>query len=153
MHAMTAAHRTLPLNSVVRVTNPVTRHSAIVRITDRGPFITGRVLDLSLAAAQAVDVWRAGVARVRIEVLETPAPIDSGGRWCVQIGALQSADEAAELKARLQARYHGAKILQFTGPTGEWLRVRVAEDDKHRAASLAAETKVDEGAVFLVRLD
>ena len=82
----------------------VTRRSAIVRIIDRGPFITGRVLDLSLAAAQAVDVWRAGVARVRIEVLETPAPIDNGGRWCVQIGAFQSADDAAELKARLEER-------------------------------------------------
>ena len=46
-----------------------------------------------------------------------------------------------------------AKVLQVTGPTGEWLRVRVANDDKHRATSLAAETKVDEGAVFLVRLD
>lgn len=152
MHAMTAAHRTLPLNSLVRVTNVSTHHSAIVRITDRGPFIKGRMLDLSLAAAQAVDVWRAGLARVRIEVLETPAPIDRGGRWCVQIGAFQSADDAAELKEKLQARYHGAKVLQFTGPTGEWLRVRVSDDDKHRAESLAAETRVDEG-VFLVRMD
>ncbi|HZU22991.1 MAG TPA: septal ring lytic transglycosylase RlpA family protein, partial [Terriglobales bacterium] len=153
MHAMTAAHRTLPLNSLVRVTNLATRRSAVVRITDRGPFITGRVLDLSLAAAQAVDVWRAGVAKVRIEVLETPAPIDRGGRWCVQIGAFQSADEAAELKARLQRRYRQAQVLQFTGPTGEWLRVRVSDDDKRRAQALAAETKVDDGAVFLVRLD
>ena len=153
MHAMTAAHRTLPLNSLVRVTNIATHRSAIVRITDRGPFIKGRMLDLSLAAAQAVDVWRAGLARVRIEVLETPAPIDRGGRWCVQIGAFQSAGDASELKEKLQARYHTTKVLQFTGPTGEWLRVRVSDDDKHRAESLAAETKVDEGGVFLVRLD
>lgn len=153
MHAMTAAHRTLPLNSVVRVTNVATHHSAIVRITDRGPFIKGRMLDLSMAAAQAVDVWRAGLARVRIEVLETPAPIERGGRWCVQIGAFQSTDDATELKEKLQARYHTAKVLQFTGPTGEWLRVRVSDDDKQRAESLAAETKVDEGGVFLVRLD
>src|SRR5205807_7458756 len=54
MNAMTAAHRTLPLNSLVRVTNPQTGHSAVVRITDRGPFIGERMLDLSLAAAKAV---------------------------------------------------------------------------------------------------
>lgn len=153
MHAMTAAHRTLPLNSTVRVTNVATGHTAIVRITDRGPFITGRVLDLSLAAAKQLDVWRPGVARVRIELLETPAPVESGGKWCVQIGAFQTAEDAARLKEKLQARYHTAKVLQFTGPTGEWLRVRVSEDDKHRAESLAAETRTSEGGVFLVRLD
>src|ERR1051326_1568082 len=87
MHAATAAHRTIPLNSVARVTNLANGRSTMVRITDRGPFIEGRILDLSLAAAQEIDVWRPGVAKVKVEVLEAPAPIDSGGRWCVQIGA------------------------------------------------------------------
>jgi len=62
MHAMTAAHRTYPLGSIVRVTNVKTGHAALVRITDRGPFIPGRVLDLSLAAARKVDIWQPGVA-------------------------------------------------------------------------------------------
>jgi rare lipoprotein A len=153
MHAMTAAHRTLPLNSLVLVINVATGKSAVVRITDRGPFIRGRMLDLSLAAAKAVDVWRPGVARVRIEVLETPAPIDRGGRWCVQIGAFDDVAEASHLKEKLEARYRSVRVLQFTGPTGEWLRVRVSDDDKHRAESLAAETHVENGGVFLVRLD
>ena len=74
MHAMTAAHRTLPLGSIVRVTNLKTGHTALVRITDRGPFIPGRVLDLSLAAARKVDVYQPGVAEVRVEVMQTPAP-------------------------------------------------------------------------------
>jgi hypothetical protein len=87
MHAMTAAHRTLPLNSLVRVINPKTGQSVVVRITDRGPFIEGRILDLSRAAARAIETWRAGVAPVKIEVLSTPKPIASGGRWAVQIGA------------------------------------------------------------------
>ena len=56
-NAMTAAHRTLPLNSMVRVTNLTTGQTAMVRITDRGPFIEDRIIDLSLAAAKAVDVW------------------------------------------------------------------------------------------------
>ena len=72
-NALTAAHRTLPLNSVVRVTNESTKHSVMVRITDRGPFIEDRVIDLSLAAAKAVDVWRPGTAMVKIEVLSAPA--------------------------------------------------------------------------------
>jgi len=79
MNAMTAAHRTLPLGSIVRVTNLKTGHWAIVRITDRGPFIEGRILDLSLAAAKKTDVERAGLAQVRLEVLETPVAIAVGG--------------------------------------------------------------------------
>src|SRR6202022_2697208 len=71
MHARTAAHRTLPLGSIVRVTNLKTGHTAIVRITDRGPFIPGRVLDLSLAAARKLDVYQPGVAEVKMEVMQT----------------------------------------------------------------------------------
>src|SRR6185437_2006257 len=72
MNALTAAHRTLPLGSIVRVTNVRTHHSVVVRVTDRWPFIPGRIIDLSLAAAKAVDVWRPGLATVRMELLKTP---------------------------------------------------------------------------------
>ena len=153
MNAATAAHRTIPLNSIARVTNVATGRSVLVRITDRGPFIEGRILDLSLAAAKEIDVWRPGVARVKVEVLESPAPIAEGGRWCVQIGAFSDADQATKLKEKLARRYHTARVQQFAGPTGEWLRIRVAEDDKQRAEQLAAETRTTEGAVFVVRLD
>src|SRR5579872_5070069 len=71
MHAMTAAHRTLPLGSIVRVVNVDTKASALVRITDRGPFIPGRVIDLSLAAAKKIDVWRPGVAQVKVELMQS----------------------------------------------------------------------------------
>ena len=150
---MTAAHRTLPMNSVVRVTNESTKHSAIVRITDRGPFIEDRIIDLSLAAAKAVDVWRPGTATVKIEVLSAPAPINEGGRWCVQIGAFQSEHDARKLKEKLQDRYGDAKVIQFTGPTGEWVRIRPEGDDKRKAQEVASKTHVKEGGVFLVRLD
>lgn len=153
MNALTAAHKTLPLNSTVRVTNVKTGTSTIVRITDRGPFIGDRIIDLSLAAAKAVDVWRPGTALVKVEVLTAPAPIATGGRWAVQIGAFQSAKAAAELKSKLMRRYHTAEVLQFTGPTGEWVRVRVQDDDKKRAQQLADATVTPEGGIFLVRLD
>lgn len=150
---LTAAHRTLPLNSIARITNVKTGNSTIVRITDRGPFIEGRVLDLSLAAAKAVDVWRAGLAKVKIEVMQTPSPIDEGGRWCVQIGAFKDKGEAKKLKEKLIRKYRTAQVLQFTGPTGDWVRIRPLDDDKDRAEEVARNTEASEGAVFLVRLD
>jgi len=153
MDAMTAAHLTIPLNSIARVTNIKTGDSVLLRITDRGPFAANRIIDLSKAAAQKLDVYRHGTALVKIEVLESPVPIDSGGRWCVQIGAFKKADEAAQLKEKLVQRYQTAKVLQFTSPIGEeWLRVRVAQDDKKRAEQVKQETQTDAG-VYLVRLD
>jgi rare lipoprotein A len=152
-NAMTAAHRSLPMNSIVRVTNLKTGHQQIVRITDRGPFVEDRIVDLSAAAAKAVDVWRPGTAKVKLEVLYAPADIESGGRWCVQIGAFSRQKDALELKEKLMKRYHTAKVLQFPGPTGFWVRVRVLDDDKKRAQEVAKVINVDEGGVFLVRLD
>jgi rare lipoprotein A len=154
MHAMTAAHRTLPLGSIVRVTNVKTGHSAVVRINDRGPFIKGRLLDLSMAAAKAVDVWLPGVAMVRMEVLQTPAAIDSGGHWAVQIGGFGEESSANEMVERLSRRYHSAKAQCFNSPAGNWwIRVRVLDDDRNRAEELARDTHPPEGAVFVVRLD
>ncbi len=154
MHAMTAAHRTLPLGSIVRVTNTKNGQAVLVRITDRGPFIPGRVIDLSLAAARKIEVWRAGVAPVKLEVLETPAPLEVGGKWAVQIGGFPDQDQAATLAGHLTRRYRSAKVLSFASPAGDWwIRVRVLDDDHARAQQLASETKTSEGAVFLVRLD
>jgi len=153
MHALTAAHLTLPLGSIVRVTNVKTGHSAIVRITDRGPFVEGRIIDLSLAAARQVDVYLPGTAMVKIEVLETPSPLDQGGRWAVQIGALDK-KAASDLADHLSRRYHTAKVTNFCSPVGDWwVRVRVQNDDRRRAQEVARETTTDEGNIYLVRLD
>jgi rare lipoprotein A len=154
MNAMTAAHRTLPLGSIVRVTNIKTGHTALVRITDRGPFISGRILDLSLAAAKQVDVWQPGVALIRVEVLESPVPLNAGGRWAVQIGGFDEEDAANRLVDRLSHRYRTARVLRFSSPTGDWwVRVRVLDDDRQRAEAVAHDTTTTEGAIFLVRLD
>lgn len=75
---VTAAHRTLPFNTMVRVTNLRNDQSVIVRINNRGPFVRGRIIDLSLEAARAIDMTRAGVVPVKVEVLRKvevmPAP-------------------------------------------------------------------------------
>jgi rare lipoprotein A len=154
MNAMTAAHLTLPLGSIVRITNLKTGNSAVVRITDRGPFVRGRIIDLSLAAAKAVDVYLPGTARVRLEVLQSPVPLETGGRWAVQIGSFTGQKAAAALAEHLQRRYQTAKVVKFISPIGAWwVRVRVVDDDRQRATTLAQETETSEGFVFLVRLD
>ena len=150
---LTAAHRTLPHNSLVRVTNVATGSSTLVRINDRGPFIEGRIIDLSYAAARAADVWRAGVAKVRLEVLEAPKPLDTGGRWCVQVGAFTDWSAADRYRERLARRYQNARVIQFTGPTGEWVRIRVTEDDRSRAEQVLRDNPPPQGTAFLVRLD
>jgi len=154
MHAMTAAHLTLPLGSILRVTNLQSGHSALVRITDRGPFVPGRIVDLSLAAAKSLDVYLPGTAKVRLEVLQAPVPLDTGGRWAVQIGSFTGQKAAAELAGHLQKRYQTANVIKFLSPVGDWwVRVRVLDDDRQRATALAHETETAEGSVFLVRLD
>jgi rare lipoprotein A len=154
MNAMTAAHLDFPLNSVVRVTNEKTGHSVVVRITDRGPFVPNRIIDLSMGAAKAVDVWRPGTALVKLEVLSAPAPIDRGGRWCVQIGAISSQRDAIRLKQHLLDSFETTQVIQFPAPDGGyWVRVKVPKDDKRLAQEVARDTHPDQGNVFLVRLD
>jgi len=151
--ALTAAHRTLPMNSLIKVTNLATGQSAILRITDRGPFVPDRMLDLSLASAKAIGVWRPGVARVRVEVFAAPSPLDRGGRWCVQIGAFKNEKGAYKLRDQLIRKYHTANVIEFTGPTGHWVRIRPLDDDKGRAVEIAHQLEPSEGLAYLVRLD
>jgi rare lipoprotein A len=150
---LSAAHRTLPMGSLLRVTNTATGQAAVLRVTDRGPFVPGRVLDLSVAASKAIGVWRPGTAQVKIEVFEAPRPIDEGGRWCVQIGAFAHESKALQLEERLQRRYQTANVIEFTGPTGHWVRIRPAKDDKARAIEIAREVEPEEGHAYLTRLD
>lgn len=138
-NAMTAAHLTLPLGTIVRVTNLANGESAVVKITDRGPFVRGRIIDLSLAAAKATGVYRAGVARVRVEAFAPPdqAAADPAGRWCVQVGAFARERDAIALKEQLMRRYRTARVIEFSGPTGYWVRVNPRYPDKSTATEVA----------------
>lgn len=152
-HAMTAAHRTLPMGSLIVVTNLETGQSQAMRITDRGPFVHGRVIDLTVASAKATGVYRAGLARVRIDVYEAPKPINSGGRWCVQIGALRSEREALKLKAQLLRQYPDSNVIEFAGEDSYWVRIRPRGDDMQMAEYIARHTHPKDGSAFLTRLD
>jgi rare lipoprotein A len=153
-NGMTAAHRTLPMGSIVRVTNLATGKQVMVRITDRGPFAPNRVIDLSKGAAQAIDLYRAGVAKVRIEAVSLPSS-DPAGHWCVQTGALKSEAAAIDLKAALKNRYQGAKVIEFHGPTGYWVRIDPALRDRKTADQITTwiGKPNDQAQAYLVRTD
>jgi len=152
-NAMTAAHRTLPMGSLIVVTNEKTGQSGTMRVTDRGPFVRGRLLDLSMASAKATGVYRAGLATVRIEVYETPHPLDAGGRWCVQIGAFEHKRKATKLRDQLEHKYDTAQVIDFEGPTGYWVRIRPQGDNREQAETIARKLRPAEGDAYLVRLD
>lgn len=160
-NAMTAAHLTLPMGTLVRVTNLTNDQSVVVRITDRGPFVHGRIIDLSLAAAKATGVYRAGVAKVRVEAYAGPAKSSAavktavvpGGRWCVQIGAFMTEEDAITLKNDLSRRYTTAKVIEFAGPTGHWVRINLKYPDKQTATQVAESIHVPDAEPYLIRLD
>jgi rare lipoprotein A len=152
-HHISAAHRTLPMGSLIKVTNLRTGQSSVMHVTDRGPFVQGRILDLSMAAAKAVGVWGPGVARVRVDVYSTPHPLDVGGRWCVQIGAFPHAGAARHLQKKLESEYQSANVIEFEGPTGYWVRIRPEHDDRTIAMEIASQLHPSDGEAWLVRLD
>ena len=78
VHKYTAAHRTLPFGTLVKVTNLINKKSVILKINDRGPHVRSRIIDLSKAAAKAIDLMRFGAARVSIEILKNTAGIKTG---------------------------------------------------------------------------
>lgn len=152
--AMTAANRTLPLGSLVVVTNLKTGQSGAMHITDRGPFIEGRIVDLSIASAKAVGIYRDGIDRVRVDVYRTPKPIWTGGRWCVQIGAFTSERRALTYKQMLIREYPAASVIEFAADRGEyWVRITPHDGDRAMAVYLTRHARPSEGVAFLTRLD
>jgi peptidoglycan lytic transglycosylase len=153
MHQFTAAHRTLPFGAIVRVTNLRNGKQTEVRITDRGPFVANRVIDLSLSAAQAIDMVGPGTAPVRLEILGGPNP--QVGFFGVQVGAFQSQDNAERFRAQLAARYGSVSVAQYDSPNGMFYRVRVGRVPTQAAAQqLAEQLHVnDQLTTFVVRLD
>ena len=153
MHEFTAAHRTLPFNATVRVTNLTNGKQTEVRINDRGPFVANRVIDLSLSAAQAIEMVAPGTAHVRLEVISGPNP--SVGYFGVQVGAFLVHENAARLKAQLESRYPPVSIVPFESANGTFYRVRIGRLPSEEAARSLAEQLHDseQFTTFVVRLD
>jgi rare lipoprotein A len=153
MHEFTAAHRTLPFNCVVRVTNLSNGKHTEVRINDRGPFVANRVIDLSLSAAQAIEMVGTGTANVRLEILSGPNP--NVGFFAVQIGAFKVQENAERLKAQMQETYPPVTIATYDSPNGTFYRVRVGRLPSEAAAQSLADKLHDaeQMTTFVVRLD
>src|SRR5271170_7856240 len=143
MHTFTAAHRTLPFNCVVRVTNLNNGKQTEVRINDRGPFVANRVIDLSLAAAQAIEMWGPGTANVRLEILSGPNPLS--GSFSVQVGAFKVQENAERFRAEMDAAYPPATIQTYDAPDGTYYRVRVGKLPSEDAAQKLADRLKSEG--------
>jgi rare lipoprotein A len=155
MEKMTAAHRTLPFNTWVRVFDLDTNKTTDVRIIDRGPFVDGRIIDLSHAAASQIDMIGPGTARVRIEVISTP-PDATPGLFAIQVGAYRVKENAERMRTRMEQQYGTARLLQRTESPGIW-RVLVGAETSEDAATALRERirqdSVEKTAGFVVRID
>jgi rare lipoprotein A len=164
MNAMTAAHKTLPLGVFVKVRNSSNGREAIVRVNDRGPFVKGRIIDLSYAAAKKLGVDIAGTAPVRIEALgyrlsgsdayKAPDNYDSG-TYTVQVGSFREYANANRLGAEMKKQY-GFSEVHLTEVNGDkFYRVYAGKYGSLHAAENAEKELIDHGypGSFTVSLD
>ena len=146
MYQLTAAHKTLPLGTSAMVTHLDNGKSVLVTINDRGPFVRGRIIDLSYAAAQALGMVEEGVAKVRVEVVDKKAapPPPAEGPFTIQVGAFIDRANAVRLMAELQKTYTAVSITEMKTPENTYYRVRLGrfrtrDEAYHIASRLAQE--------------
>ncbi len=160
MEQLTAAHRTLPFQTWVEVTNLSNGKQVEVRINDRGPFIKGRILDLSQAAARDIDMLRAGTTRVRLKVIappppappldSTPAAIASINCFVVQAGAFADRDRAEALRAALEDHFMQARVVSSPTASTPWRVIVGHEMTRDQATELAIRVRQETGAALVI---
>lgn len=144
MYGYTAAHRSLPMGTVTRVTNLENGRDIIVRINDRGPFIEGRIIDLSYAAAKAIDLIGNGTAKVKVEVISAPGRRGDyfQAKYTVQVGSFTDRENALSLKKELDRRLSDVKVDLIELDGGIYHRVRIGRfSKKDDAEKLAVEVR------------
>jgi rare lipoprotein A len=154
MEKMTAAHRTLSFNTWVRVENLTNHKTVEVRITDRGPFVGGRIIDLSHAAAREIDLIGPGTAKVRLEVLRGPS-VPEPAVFAVQVGAFRDRANAERFRAQMATQYGSARLVLRQGNPELWHVLVGAERTEDAAKALAGRIQAESGEknAFVVRLD
>ena len=157
MEKFTAAHRTLPFGTLVRVVNLDNDKLVDVRINDRGPFVGDRIIDLSHAAAQAIGLIGPGVARVRLEVMQTPVAATVPGYYAVQVGAFQYRANAERLRAEMAAHYGAARLVLRPGDPPLWRVLVGRAASENDAGTLAGRIRAEQDGKlaqsFVVRDD
>jgi len=141
-HAYTAAHKTLPMGTVVRVTNLENGRDVIVKINDRGPFVGDRIIDLSHAPAKSVDMIQKGVVKVKVEVVSTPSTRSSNyfnPEYTVQVASYSNMTSANNAKKKLDVEYSDVRVETVNVKGNKYFRVRVgrytSKNDADKAAS------------------
>ncbi len=169
MEQLTAAHRSLPFQTWVEVTNLSNGKQVDVRINDRGPFVNGRILDLSQAAARDIDMLRAGTARVRLKVIPPPrvsvtqpaAPVAASpvvpplaslprGTYAVQSGAFADRSYAESLRSSLAATFMDARVVSNGATPPMWRVIVGREMTREKASELAARVRQETGVALVV---
>lgn len=153
METLVAAHKLMPFNTWLHVTNLSNGRTVNVRIIDRGPFVDGRIIDLSKAAARQIDLLGAGIGRVRLEVIAAPRDIPANDFYAVQVGAYTALANAEQTRAQFAQRYNPVQISAKSGPVPRW-RVLVGKfPTVESARELANLLSADNADIFIVRLD
>ena len=159
MYAMTAAHKTLPMNTWVSVHNLKNNRKIVVRINDRGPFVYGRIIDLSYTGANRIGIVGSGTTKVRVTALGkatsysrktkdpiTFKPVDYWkGNFTVQVGAFQVKDNGKKYRYKLSKSYKNAHIATFTDDRGSFYRVRIGRFTNLKDAERFSEKIITQG--------
>jgi rare lipoprotein A len=153
MNDMTAAHKTLPFGTKVMVTNLDNGRAAVVRINDRGPFVGGRIIDLSYAAARILDMVGPGVVPVRVEILKQklrgrPVPL-----YAVQVGSFISRANALDLERKLRPNYGGVYVTTYQTADQVYYRVRVRAKDRAAVQEISESLSADGYPVLILEED
>ena len=140
MYAMTAAHKTLPLGTYVKVTHQKTGKTIIVRVNDRGPFVSGRIIDLSCTGARELGSAQTGIAPVRVEAVQVTTgqmvgqntywklePVQSFryGQFAIQIGSFKEPENANRLCSKMSKAYKSIQVVPFAYRGSSFYRVQV----------------------------
>ena len=144
----TAAHKTLPLGTVVRVTNLENGRDVVVKINDRGPFVGDRIIDLSHAPAQSIGMVQKGVVKVKVEVVSTPSTKTSNyftPEYTIQVASFSNMTSADTIKRVLDRNYNDVRVEPVDIEGNKYYRVRVGRYSSKQDANKAAKKLRKEG--------
>jgi rare lipoprotein A len=148
MYQFTCAHNTLPLGTVVMVTNLENGRSLELKVNDRGPFVKERIIDVSYAAAQMLGMWDKGTASVKVEVIGSAPELVQ--RFTLQVGSFVDENNAHELAERLRKNFADVSVTTLETQTQKYHRVRVGQFDTRESALVMAKKLAQMGFNVMV---
>ncbi len=151
MNALTAAHKTLPFETWVRIKNLSNKKTTEVRITDRGPFVAGRIIDLSRASAREIELVGPGTARVRLEVIKPPKRFEQHTLFAIQIAAVTDRGLANQIAKQAEG-FGATSIFEKPGSRPTVFRVVVGKEQEPKATALLKKIRRDYKDAFLIKL-